>query len=49
MKKNKIKYNKKNKSNGKQVRMYSWLLKVLSSDMKTKRKNKEQSTKNHKN
>ena len=33
----------------KQVRMDSWLLKVLSRDMKTNRKNKGQPTNNYKN
>ena len=32
----------------KQVRMDSWLLKLLSRDMKTKTKNKDQPTNNHK-
>ena len=32
----------------KQVSMDSWLLKLLSSDMKTKTKNKDQPTNNHK-
>ena len=32
----------------KQVRMDSWLLKLLSRDMKTKEQNKDQPTKNHK-
>ena len=33
----------------KQVSMDSWLLKLLSRDMKTKTKNKDQPTNNHKN
>ena len=37
-----------NQKESKQVRMDSWLLKVLSRDMKTKAKNKEQQTNNHK-
>ena len=32
----------------KQVSMDSWLLKLLSTDMNTKRKNKDQATNNHK-
>ena len=32
----------------KQVSMDSWLLKLLSRDMKTKTKNKDQQTNNHK-
>ena len=32
----------------KQVSKVSWLLKLLSRDMKTKTKNKDQSTNNHK-
>ena len=32
----------------KQVSMESWLLKLLSRDMKTKTKNKDQPTNNHK-
>ena len=37
-----------NSKERKQVRMDSWLLKLLSRDMKTKIKSKDQSTKNHK-
>ena len=37
-----------NQKESKQVRMDSWLLKVLSRDMKTKAENKEQQTNNHK-
>ena len=37
-----------NQKESKQVRMDSWLLKLLPRDMKTKAKNKDQSTKNHK-
>ena len=37
-----------NQEESKQVRMESWLLKLLSRDMKTKTKNKDQPTKNHK-
>ena len=37
-----------NQKESKQVRMDSWLLKLLSRDMKTKTKNKDQPTKNHK-
>ena len=37
-----------NKEESKQVRMDSWLLKLLSGDMKTKIKNKDQPTNNHK-
>ena len=37
-----------NQKESKQVRMDSWLLKLLSRDMKTKTKNKDQPTNNHK-
>ena len=37
-----------NSKESKQVRMDSWLLKLLSREMKTKAKNKDQPTKNHK-
>ena len=37
-----------NQKKSKQVRMDSWLLKLLSRDMKTKTKNKDQPTNNHK-
>ena len=37
-----------NQKKSKQVRMDSWLLKLLSRDMKTKTKNKDQATNNHK-
>ena len=37
-----------NQKENKQVKMDSWLLKLLSRDMKTKTKNKDQSIKNHK-
>ena len=37
-----------NQKKSKQVRLDSWLLEPLSRDMKTKRKNKDQSTNNHK-
>ena len=37
-----------NQRESKQVRMDSWLLKLLSKDMKTKTKNKDQPTKSHK-
>ena len=37
-----------NQEESKQVRMESWLLKLLSRDMKTKTKNKDQPTNNHK-
>ena len=36
-----------NQKESKQVRMESWLLKLLSKDMKTETKNKDQSTSNH--
>ena len=36
-----------NHKDSKQVRMDSWLLKLLSRDMKTKTKNKDQPTNNH--
>ena len=36
-----------NQKESKQVRMNSWLLKLLSSDMKRKTKNKDQPTNNH--
>ena len=35
-------------NDSKQVSMDSWLVKLLSRDMKTKTKNKDQSTNNHK-
>ena len=38
-----------NWTESKQVRQYSWLLKLLSRDTKTKTKNKDQPTNNHKN
>ena len=37
-----------NQKESKQVRMDSWLLKLLSGDMKTKTKNKDQTKNNHK-
>ena len=37
-----------NQKESKQVRMDSWLLKLLSRDMKTKTKSKDQPTVNHK-
>ena len=37
-----------NQKESKQVRMSSWLPKLLSRDMKTKTKNKDQLTNNHK-
>ena len=37
-----------NQKESKQVRMDSWLLKLLSRDMKTKTKNKDQPINNHK-
>ena len=37
-----------NQKESKQVRMDTWLLKLLSRDMKTKRRNKDQPTDNHK-
>ena len=37
-----------NEKESKQVRMESWLLKLLSRDMKTKTKNKDQPINNHK-
>ena len=37
-----------NQKESKQIRMDSWLLKLLSRDMKKKAKNKGQPTKNHK-
>ena len=37
-----------NQKESKQVRMDSWLLKLLSRDMKTKARNKDQPTNNHK-
>ena len=37
-----------NQKESKQIRMDSWLLKLLSRDMKTKTKNKDQPTSNHK-
>ena len=37
-----------NQKESKQVRMDSWLLKLLSRDMKTKAKNKDQPTNSHK-
>ena len=37
-----------NQKKSKQVRMDSWLLKLLSTDMKTKTKTKDQPTNNHK-
>ena len=37
-----------NQKESKQVRMDSWLLKLLSRDMKTKTKNKDQPTNSHK-
>ena len=37
-----------NQKESKQVKMDSWLLKLLSRDMKTKTKNKDQPTNNHK-
>ena len=36
-----------NQKESKQVRMDSWLLKLLSRDMKAKTKDKDQSTNNH--
>ena len=36
-----------NQKENKQVRMDSWLVKLLSRDMKTKTKRQEQPTKNH--
>ena len=38
-----------NQKESKQFSMDSWLLKLLSRDMKTKTKNKDQPTNNHKN
>ena len=37
-----------NQKESKQVRMDSWLLKLLSRDMKTKARNKDQPKNNHK-
>ena len=37
-----------NQNESKQVRMDSWLLKLLSRDMKTKTRNKDQPANNHK-
>ena len=37
-----------NQKESKQVRMNSWMLKLLSGDMKTKTRNKNQPTNNHK-
>ena len=37
-----------NQKESKQVKMDSWLLELLSRDMKRKTKNKDQSTNNHK-
>ena len=37
-----------NQKESKQVRVDSWLLKLLSRDMKTKTKNEDQPTNNHK-
>ena len=37
-----------NQKESKQVRMDSWLLKLLSRDMKTKARHKDQPTNNHK-
>ena len=37
-----------NYKEGKQARMDSWLLKLMSKDMKTKTKNKDQRTENQK-
>ena len=37
-----------NQEESKQVRMDSWLIKLLSRDMKTKARNKDQPTNNHK-
>ena len=42
-----LKFNDQSKTS-KQFRMYSWLLKLQSRDMKTKTKNKDQPTNNHK-
>ena len=42
-----IKFNDQSERKTKQVRMDSWLLKLLSIDMKTKRKTKDQPTNNH--
>ena len=38
-----------NQKGNKQVRMNSWLLKLMTRDMKTKAKNKDQPTNGHKN
>ena len=38
-----------NQTERKQARMDSWLLKLLSRDMKTRTKNKDQTKNNHKN
>ena len=37
-----------NQNESKQISMDSWLFKLLSTDMKTKTKNKDQPTNNHK-